>query len=435
MRRNARGVVRLFDEGGVTPGRRRVRAQGETNTMIRRRTRSRTVADLLLTGGFMVLICLPATRTTFGPPSDTVGSEYRQLASCPAFELDRTSLGAYPAQFEAFFSDRFGFRTDLIRWLSVVKMRGLGISSSPKVILGKKGWLFCAELPGGMDYTIARPLTREELNRWQHLLEARRDWLAARGIRYLFVPAPDKQTVYPEDLPRPLRRQHQAGSRLDQLLAHLRAHSDVPVLDLREPLRQAKARERLFDVTDTHWNSRGAFVGYRRIVETLSPWFPQLHPLPREAFEDVAVLKKGGDLARMLDLDDQMPEESLGLVLKHPRPVVPALAGIQVPLEPPAFAMEQADPRLPRAVMFCDSFTTQMFPLLGQHFQRLVIVWHQNYPTFHADYLERERPDVVIQEVVERKIGLAIPDNQDQRFGDPLCGTPEPWYLCEHGWH
>jgi hypothetical protein len=403
--------------------------------MSRCRRRSRILADLILIGGFLVLIGLPAARLLVGPPSAAVGSEYRQLAAFPAVPVDRLTLNAYPGQFDAFFNDRFGFRTDLIRLLSVVQMRALRTSSSPKVIVGKHGWLYSAELPGGIDYQIARPLSREELERWQHLLEARRDWLAARGIRYLFVPAPDKQTVYPEDLPRPLRRQHLAGSRLDQLLAHLRAHSDLPVLDLREPLRQAKAHERLFDVTDTHWNSRGAYVGYHRIMETLSPWFPQLHPLPRDAFDEVAVVKKGGDLARMLDLDDQMPEESLGLVLKHPRPVTPALPGIQVPMEPPAFALEQPDPRLPRAVMFCDSFTTQMFPLLAQHFQRLVIVWHQYYPTFHADFLERERPDVVIQEVVERKIGLAVPDNRDERYGDPLCGTPVPWYVTEHGWH
>jgi hypothetical protein len=402
--------------------------------MIFRSTTWRKIADSSLVAVFLVTICLPAARTVSGPPSASVGSEYRPLAAMPRLMLDRSALRSYPSQFEAFFNDRFGFRTELIHGLSIIQVQWLGTSSSPKVVVGKKGWLFSADLPGGADYKASRPLTLEELNRWQHLLEARRDWLAARGIRFLFVPAPDKQTVYPEDLPRPLRRQHQAGSRLEQLLAHLRAHSDVPVLDLREPLRQAKARERLFDVTDTHWNTRGAYVGYRRIMDTLSLWFPELHPLPRDAFDEVSTVRSGGDLARMLVLEDRMPEESLGLVLRNPRPVVPKHPGIEVPHEPAAFALEQPDPRLPRAVVFCDSFTTQMFPLLAQHFRRLVIIWHQNYPTFHADYLERERPDVVIQEVVERKIGLAVPDNRDERFEDPLCGTAEPWSLCEHGW-
>src|SRR5262249_1751341 len=180
------------------------------------------------------------------------------------------------------------------------------------------------------------------------------------------VIAPNKQTIYPEVLPRPLRHQQAAGSRIQQLLAYLKAHSDVPILDLREPLRQAKAQERLYDRTDTHWNERGGYVGYREIVSALSSAFPVLRPQSRAAFADVVERRKGGDLARMLDLDDRLPEEYLGLAYKSSQLARPAEAGIRLPPGPQPFAMERDNPRLPRAVMFCDSFTVQMFPFLSE---------------------------------------------------------------------
>ena len=44
-------------------------------------------------------------------------------------------------------------------------------------------------------------------------------------------------------------------------VAYLHGRSDVPVLDLREPLLKAKQGPRLYFRRDTHWNGRGVFIG------------------------------------------------------------------------------------------------------------------------------------------------------------------------------
>jgi hypothetical protein len=61
--------------------------------------------------------------------------------------------------------------------------------------------------------------------------------------------------------------------------------------------------------------------------------------------------------------------------------------------------MERADPGLPRAVVFHDSFIGHLVPTLSEHFRR--VVYATTYE-FDRTLLEWERPDVVIQEVVER---------------------------------
>jgi hypothetical protein len=358
---------------------------------------------------FLGMIGAPAARNLVGPPPPA-GNENRYLAPRPVWQWRRAAVEEFPAKFEAYYNDRFGCRGELISALNRAKVAWLRLPSSPQVCLGKHGWLYYVHKPAGMDYEVARPFTDVDLARWQRMLEARRDWLARRGIPYLFVVAPDKQTVYPELLPRELRDRAQGPSRFDQLVGHLRDHSDLRVLDLREPLREAKARERLYGVTDSHWNDRGAHAAYAAMIEALAPSFTRLRPLPREAFADAPVRTAGGDLAQMLGLADRYAEWHLNLQPRVPRCARDVEAGFRVPL-PPAMqpqVTERDGPGLPRAVIFRDSFAGNLIGFLSEHFQRVVYLWQEPYE-FDAALIERECPEVVIQEIAERKLALPFP--------------------------
>ena len=62
---------------------------------------------------------------------------------------------------------------------------------------------------------------------------------------------------------------------------------------------------------------------------------------------------------------------------------------------------ESPGKELPRAVMFRDSFATSLIPFLVDHFQRITFSWQY---TFDRELVEKEHPDVVIQEMVERTL-------------------------------
>ena len=62
---------------------------------------------------------------------------------------------------------------------------------------------------------------------------------------------------------------------------------------------------------------------------------------------------------------------------------------------------EQDAPGRPRAVVFRDSFGSALIPFLSEEFSRAVYLWQYNVD---PDVVLAERPDVVIQEWVGRRL-------------------------------
>jgi hypothetical protein len=325
-------------------------------------------------------------------------AENRPPAPPPEWKITRD----FPRQFDAYFSDRFGLRNDLVHAYGWLKVEAFHKSPTPDVVLGLDGWLYYAGCNSFDDFLGRRPFSADDLEYWRRALERRRDRLAKQGIAYIFVVAPNKQTIYPEHLPAELN--HPGRTRLDQLMEHLRAHSDAPVLDLRPLLRQARQRELIYRLGDTHWNDRAAHAVYEAILTPLAERFSTLKPEPRERFTEHRVVCEGGDLAGMLGLAATPRDERIELTPLTPRRAVRADAGMQLrekrrrEQEPPS-AWEVDDASLPRAVVLHDSFGLNLKPFLAEHFRRSLFLW---LPTLDEEVLQRERPDVVIQEVCER---------------------------------
>jgi hypothetical protein len=67
---------------------------------------------------------------------------------------------------------------------------------------------------------------------------------------------------------------------------------------------------------------------------------------------------------------------------------------------------------LPRLVMFHDSFGTALKPFLAEHFARALFEFQAM--AFDESILEREKPDLVIQEITERYMWVDFTDPNRQ---------------------
>ncbi|PYR24387.1 MAG: hypothetical protein DMF98_15540, partial [Acidobacteria bacterium] len=196
-------------------------------------------------------------------------------------------------------------------------------------------------------------------------------------------------------------------SRTDQVYEALHG-SGVASVDVRPALLEAKTHERIYQRTDTHWNDRGALLVYQQILDAVRAQVPstpaawtcaEFRPVTR----DVEAL----DLAGMMGLKRVLREQELVLVPARPRRArVVEPAGAEPTAEEGRLVTEIPGSRLPRALIFRDSFASRLVPFLSEHFSRAVYLWQND---FDANAVLSENPDVVIQEIVGRHLYNFIP--------------------------
>lgn len=386
--------------------------------------------NLALVLFFLAAIALPLCRQFSAREEGTETIEARKLAALPPLRWKASSLNLFPEKFEAYFADHFGFRSTLLRLANRLKSEWFGVSSSPDAVIGKDGWLYYSGDNSFDSFRGARQLTTNELEGWRQALERRQEWAAARGVHYVFVLVPEKQTIYPEFVPARYRRLR-SRTPLTQLVEYMAAKSVVDVIDLRKSLQAAKAGEQVYYKIDTHWNGAGAYAAYRQILERLSHSSPALRPQDRSAFSFVPTGFTEADLARIAGLSTKEDNIRVTPLQKRSSGRQPlTIPGIEAPrkdLQP--FATEVAGADQPRAVMVHDSFAVALMPFLSEHFARIVYLRRLllNSVSFEkaiAATVESERPQFLIEETAERH-AIIVPD-KNLLFGEPGAPRVEP---------
>jgi alginate O-acetyltransferase complex protein AlgJ len=357
--------------------------------------------NIILIAICAVLLWLPTLDTFFHFDHTPPFKEKRVLARFPQFKSGLGGLKKYVAGLEACFNDHFGYRNRLIFWHTKWTHDFLRSSSVPKVLIGKDGWLFWAGDQMVEHYRGVNQFTPQELEDWKTLLEHRRDWLAQRGIKYIFVIAPDKQSIYPEYLPDWMTKVR-LETKLDQFFAYMHSHSTVEVLDLRPALRDAKKTAPTYFKNDAHWNFFGGFLACHEIATELSKQMPGIKPLSLDSFELKNTTRNFGDLEMFLGMD-LTDDKAVSL---NPKPSLPVL-GMSEQVESQQGSFFSTNPVIQgNAIVFRDSFAFFMEPYLGYHFGKVSYIWRQG---LKAESIESEKPIVVISEMVERNFNVRDP--------------------------
>jgi len=359
-----------------------------------------------------VLVFSLLTFRNFAIPAGTISQvENRKYSGFPHVKVAFDSLRDFPAGFEKFYADRFAMRQKTTELLGTLKYCLFQTTATPFVIVGSHNWLFFRG--DGDEFAIRHwPLfSKMELRAWASMLEQRRNWLAKRNIKFLFVLVPTKSSVYPEFVPlawEPLSN----DSRAKQLCRYLKQFTKVGCLDLQEPLIQAKPMGKLYFKTDTHWDPLGAYVGYRAMTKMIRHVLPSFEPVELKDTVRVAMPSMHGDLLGIAGLG--------GFILDPYESCIPKVVSFKVSPRPGnlppdkhlrvAFAMEQSNPALPAAYFIHDSFLINDIPLFSQSFRRVYYDWREGYP-FRTKSIVEEQPDIVVQEMTERHLTEPLPAN------------------------
>ena len=194
--------------------------------MTRTRRIVRNIANGLLILAFFAALWTAWVARFLGWGNAPCPNENRVLAALPDFHL--TSLAELPKKLEAYVQDHLPYRAEFIKQHAYFKHAYLGLRSD-SILIGKDGFLFYdQDCRQSSDYTGQAPLRAEQLAQWKLYPGRRRDFLAARHCRYLFVIAP----IRPPSTERSCRttwRTTRAHTRREQLLAYLATTGAVDV--------------------------------------------------------------------------------------------------------------------------------------------------------------------------------------------------------------
>lgn len=150
------------------------------------------------------------------------------------------------------FSDHFFLRQELIsldNWISAKLFR---TSGSDSVILGENGWLYYADTLPDYSYTNGDAHVYEAAKNLALMAEYCRE----NGKEFLFALAPNKNSLYPENMPQWI---YEDGKSNRSLLFGMLEREGIPYVDLFAAFRGED--EVLYFAHDSHWNSKGAALG------------------------------------------------------------------------------------------------------------------------------------------------------------------------------
>jgi hypothetical protein len=281
------------------------------------------------------------------------------------------------------------------------------------VYFGKDGWLFYAEsVP---DYQRINLFSDEDLEKIKSNLEEVQAFLAEKDIAFYLIIAPNKNTIYPENMPSNVPR-NEGISRLEQLYNYIEENTDIKIIKVRDRLISEKENYQLFYKTDTHWNQEGARIASEELLKAINADFSQVPLLNPDIFNRTLRNSKMKDLAYMLQKQDEYTEEEYIYtpkvnnitILDKEEPSNSFGEGVFNEMNDRGdtyqlshyikLSNSSVKDGL-RLYMIRDSFTVNMLPFLSESFKQCTYVWTSK---FDKKAVLDEEPDVVVYEVVER---------------------------------
>ena len=357
----------------------------------------------LLAYGFLSLIFTVYLIFPFHSTKLIMEAEKRKANQMPVFTW--SGVNRFFPQLNCFLDDQFPGRLRIIsnhNWMEY-SLFNVIVSNEPLVHFGKNGWMYYMGDNVKEMYQNKHPLTPGELKKIKDQLEKHRDWLKSKNIRYYIFFPNISNFAYEENLGRNLYRIN-SKSKIEQLLEYLKEHSSLDIIDVNTPIREAKRKYQrdLYYSVDSHWNLFGTYFAYKAIIDHIRKDFPTVpEPVPLKEIKWITTLNDAADLIQLISLTGYI--NRIEYIPLHSRikegpnlipPDYPEYKSLQAMI-----LKQNNDESLPRVVINRDSYSNYFMPYFSSHFSRTLYLWT---PLFYSTIIEKEKPDIVILEMLDR---------------------------------
>lgn len=355
---------------------------------------------------FLVLIFIIPILTVLNLGDEVSNIENRTLASMPKYNKASLLSGEYFEGIEKYISDHIYLRDEWIKRYTLLNMNILGKKKINNIVIGKEDTL----LPYYTDELSNRLETQlDNLSQMTNQLEKINDITKDYGGKLLFVGVPGQSSFFRDRYPLYMENKSDYFDKNEKLFFSKLDENNIHYLNMNEIFRR-DYKEDYYLKTDHHYGFEGFFKTYSEIIKSLD-----IEPLDKSNFNineisepilgsrnrQIYFLKDTEDKFKIASLKDDLDytkytrgvEDSTLYYLKEGRPSY----SIYMNGDNAETVIDTGRDNLPDLLLFGDSFTNTLEPLLFIHFNKTRILDLRHYDEMKLDeYIKMHSPDYVV---------------------------------------
>lgn len=245
----------------------------------------------------LIILLIPFAGMAVAPTNET--TENKVLSEFPKLSEERKLNVDFLNDLGEYFTDHFAFRPQMVSSNALIYGKLFGTSTTDQVLIGKNNWMYYTETLN--DYTGQHLMTERALKNVVHNLALMQKYVESRGSEFLLVIAPNKNSIYDENMPYYYRKR--TGKNNYERLMPLLDSAGIHYTDLFTAF--AESDEVLYLERDSHWTNKGAVLAYNQIMENTDLDYETYEHIPYEVKKDHM-----GDLTEMLYPENSEPDEN-----------------------------------------------------------------------------------------------------------------------------
>lgn len=358
------------------------------------------ISNIIFIVLFFAILCIPMIFANFsgGESSDV---ENRYLADLPDLVVDGKLNPQFSTDVESWLMDHMGFRTEMIKCNAKLQYGVFRKFDTDDYYIGRNGDLNYATPDMILDYAHVNLRSPEEVKQIADSYQAISDYVTDQGSQFYYVQCYDKHSIYPEQF---MDTINQMGtvSKTDQVVEYLQQNTSVNTISMKQPMLDAKEQYQTYSHwgDPTHWNERGAFIGYQVIMNELNAHNEDAFKVLQEQDFNIEWVDDARNYKYVKFTEDYQEDFTLANPTSEQLDVS-VLGEWSSDQRHFAWKNENVD-NGKKLLLFCDSYIASFMPdYFAESFSEVLLI-RADYMLDLPRILDEFKPDIVICECAER---------------------------------
>lgn len=336
---------------------------------------------------FIVIIALPMVGLIWYKEPEV--TENKVLAEKPEILGDGGINIGYFADLEAYYSDHFAYRQELVTANAMIKSQVFGESSEDLAIVGKEGWLYLKVSLD--DYQGTNVASSRGTNNIARNLNLMQEYVESQGGSFVFICAPNKNTLYPEYMPYYYQIINEENN-LELLTPELSSYG-INYVDAKSVFNADN--EILYHKGDSHWNNKGAAMMQDAILDAAGVEHTDFTTLEYTTYDTFQ-----GDIDKILYPLNRHTETEYDYSKYFNYEYLTPVNDSHI-VEQNIVETTNNNPNSGNLLCFRDSFGNSLLPFMANEFY--YSYFSKNIP-YRIDYMYEKSMNVCVVELVERNL-------------------------------